>query len=70
MELAPTMILVELGPLFVGWAGDVEGRHTCALPLGVLTDEATRDTSAVAMRRQGADCGRCLIGCPVRKLAV
>lgn len=64
-ELARAMHVLDVGPLFVGWAGVVEGTATCFIPSVALTDETAMEQTAAAMRRLGAECRVCVLRCPV-----
>jgi hypothetical protein len=61
------MFLVDAGPNFAGWTGDVEGVSTCAIPSVVLIDETAKAQTAAVMRGMGARCHDCPIGCPIAR---
>ncbi|MGW1995202.1 hypothetical protein [Embleya sp. NPDC001921] len=62
--------LLEAGPDFTGWFGEVERKPACVLPALVLTEPAVQTHTQIAARRQNRDCGACVqAACPLFRLA-
>jgi hypothetical protein len=55
----------DLGPLFYGWAGVVNGTTIALISVRAQTEPAVADAAAELLQRAGVDCGSCTLSvCP------
>lgn len=58
-----TLLIVDAGPEFAGWAGSANGRMICVAPPEAADSDEGRRLMREIVRRGGGDCEDCR-GCP------
>lgn len=54
-----TLLTVDAGPDFAGWAGTSHGRMICVAPHEIETSEEVRRSMREIVKRAGGDCEGC-----------
>lgn len=60
-------LMLDPGPEFIGWSGQIGDTIVCMMTPRVLTDAPTRRVAANLVARQGGECSTCTNPkCPLR----